>query len=535
MFFFEKKNQKTFLLLDLVNTKKQKFFASFFQKRSAFLLLFLAAAAPAPPWEERYYNPKPAPGDLALPIPCGGALILRPVAVPAGNAALDDRAIQLGSPSAELGFNEYQRGAFLAAPFTADGTHVFYIGKYAVTRDQYAAVTGTCPAAPTPRGRIAQADISWFDAVNFTQLWSSWLLANARDKLPRHGQAIAFVRLPTEEEWEYAARGGASVSESDYLAPTWPMPEGIERYAVAGAGGSDGRPQQVGQMLPNPLGLYDMLGNVEQWVLDPYRLNRVGRLQGQTGGLVARGGSYATPLAQLRSSMREEIPPFDPARNAPTHLAFIGFRVALAADAGGGLGDVAALRQAFEALQHDPTSQGDDPQATIARLKQQTADPAIRQGLDRIGAQLATDARGRADAARESVRAQMEAATALAYVVWRVQVIIRAQQAQLDNPAFKDLQNADDLARVKRAIAVNQADQQTALDGYARLLREAAIGPAAAVVADQARILTQELRGRADRRTRFVEIAAKHLAELGAGRPVAPDVMLKDIVAVPAQ
>lgn len=484
-------------------------------------------------WDPRLANPKPAPDDLVLPLPCGGAMAFRPIAVPSGAGPLDDRAIALGNPDAELGFNEYQRGAFLAAPFrAADGTRLFYLGKYDVTRDQYAAVMNpTCPQA-SPRGRVAQANVSWFDAVAFSERLSVWLLANAADKLPKQGATPGFVRLPTEEEWEYAARGGAAVSESDYLAPTWPMPEGPERYAIAGAGVSDGAPQQVGQLLPNPLGLYDILGNVEQWVLEPYRLNRVGRLQGMPGGLVARGASYATPIEALRTSARSEIPPFDPASKTATRLAFVGFRVALGGVGGGDLRDVASLRQAFGALARG-SAPAADLHARIEQMKQATPNPELRRSLDALAAQLAADERARADGAQQVMRADLNAATALCYVVWRVQRIIALQQEQANNPQFKDLQNDPAMQRLRAGIAANEAEQQTALDAYGELLRQAVASGAAASAAAEAQVVTQEMSARADRRRRFIDVVSKHLATLDGGRPLTPPVMLQDIVAVP--
>jgi formylglycine-generating enzyme required for sulfatase activity len=485
-------------------------------------------------WDPPLFNPKPASDDLILPLPCGGGIAFRVIAVPSGAGALDDRAIQLGNPDAELGFNEYQRGAFLAGPFRdANGTRLFYMGKYDVTSDQYAAVMdNTCPQ-PSPRGRAAKASVSWFDAVGFTTRLSTWLLTNAADKLPKQDHSLAFVRLPTEEEWEYAARGGAAVSESDYLAPTWPMPEGPERYAVAGAGVSDGKAQQVGQLLPNPLGLYDVLGNVEQWVLEPYRLNRVGRLQGAAGGQVTRGGSFATPLEELRTSMRSEVPPYDPVKKAPTRLESVGFRVMLSAVVGGELKDVAVLRQAFETLQHS-NAEGTDLHGKIERLKQLTPDETLRRALEGLSAQLAGDERARADAGRETVRAELSAATALCYVVWRVQRIVDAQKLQLDKPEFKDLQTSGMVLRVRAAIAINQTEQQTALDAYVQLLRQVVADAPLPVIAEESQVVTQEMAVRVDRRRRFVEVVVRHITELGGGHAVAPDVMLHDITAIQA-
>ena len=79
------------------------------------------------------------------------------------------------------------------------------------------------------------------------------------------------MRLPTEEEWEYAARGGAAVSELDFLGRTFPMPEGTSRYAwFQGPRSAAGRAQPVGMLEPNPLGLHDILGNVGELVLEPF-------------------------------------------------------------------------------------------------------------------------------------------------------------------------------------------------------------------------------------------------------------------------
>jgi formylglycine-generating enzyme required for sulfatase activity len=495
-------------------------------------------------WDERFFNPKPAEGDLILPMPCDGAMVFRPVGVLDRGGPLDDKPVELGAADTDLGFNEFERKTYLAAPFTAsDGKRLYWMGKYEVTRDQYAAVTGQCPT-PSPAGRLAQSEVSWSDAVLFTERWTAWLLQNARDSLPRHGQDYGYIRLPTEDEWEYAARGGAKVTESEYLARTFPMPDGVDRYAVAGARASEGRPQQVGQLLPNPLGLHDILGNVSEWVLDSYRLNHVGRPHGMAGGEIARGGSYITPLSELRTSMRDEIPPFDPSRNAPSRLRFVGFRVVLASPAGGGLQAVEALRKAFEEVkadaQRNSTSTADASQKLLQQMQQEvqqqtTDNTRLRTELDRLAARLAAEASARAEAAREALGAQVSGAAALAYTVCRLGRTITVQQEALQNiekldpklnpnppgsPGYRMLQDG---------LAVNRADRASSLDAYSAVVRRAAADLSRQDLDSVLQQVKREYQERSDRRLALLPVVSTHLVGFAEQHPMSPDKMLQGI------
>ena len=471
-------------------------------------------------WEERWYNPKPAADDFLLPLPCGGKLVFRPVDVPASADPLADRAMMLGDPEVDpFGYIEYVRSAFLAAPFPApDGGRRYFIGKYTVTRDQYAAMTGKPCQPPAAPGRVAMNNVSHPDAMAAATAWSSWLLANARDALPQRrntpDSARGFVRLPTEEEWEFAARGGTKVSEQEFLGRTWPIPEGIERYAMAGSRQAGGRAQQVGQLLPNPLGLHDMLGNVAQMTLEPFRLNRVGRSHGQAGGVVARGGNYTSPPASLHTAMRVEIPPYNRETSAPSALATVGFRLVIAAVTVDGLAETEAIRRAFVAASAQGQAEADatDPRRLIARLKEVTADGALRQGLDRLEARLAQDNRGRGDEASATVGAQLEAAAGLATAVWT-----------LENSALLTIEIAEafykNIPAVKQELLASAADlraqQIPGVQGYMRQLRMMATGSARRTIPDQLDVLRREFEGRGERRlSGFLPMIARHAALL---------------------
>ena len=439
-------------------------------------------------WETKFFDPHPIDGDLVLPLPCGGAMAFRPVDVPSGPGPLDDRAVTLGQAATDQGYSEYLRSDFLGAPFPGEqtGARRYYLGKYSVTRDQYAALSGQCPE-PSIAGRVAQTGVSWTEAVAYAASWSGWLLKHAPDRLPRRGPALAYARLPTEAEWEYAARGGARVTEEEFLGPTWPMPEGVERYVLSGTRAAGGRVGQVGQRLPNPLGLYDMLGNAGQMMLEPYRLNRVGRPHGQAGGVVVRGGNYTVNPAALHTAMRDEIPPFDATTGEPTRLPTMGFRLALSAPSAGTLPEVEQARAAFAALSGERTRTADDPRAAIALLREGTADEALRGALDRLSARLTSDERARADLAATALAAQLEAGVVLAQSVWSFNNLATIQRGFLDgmtDPASRQT--------VEAGMQRNLTQSEAAMDSYARLLRQIATGPARGGIGAQSTILRQE-------------------------------------------
>jgi formylglycine-generating enzyme required for sulfatase activity len=129
----------------------------------------------------------------------------------------------------------------------------FYIGKYSVTQAQWVAVMGSNPSANRNDNQQPVEMVSWDNAQEFITRLNSLTGKN--------------YRLPTEAEWEYAARGGNKGNGYMYSGSN-DLNE-VGWYNI----NSSNQPHPVGQKKPNELGIYDMSGNVWDWCLDGYISN----------------------------------------------------------------------------------------------------------------------------------------------------------------------------------------------------------------------------------------------------------------------
>ncbi len=261
-------------------------------------------------------GPRASPDPATAPLAAG--TVFRDCPLCPEMAVIPAGSFRMGSP------------AWNAGPFGGDGpprrvtiAYAFAIGVYEVTFDEWGACAdaGGCGGREPGdygwgRGRRPVTDVSWDDA----QAYARWLSAET-------GEAY---RLPSEAEWEYAARAGTQTSrywgdgEEDQCryANGWdrewggtPRGRGInEQFGLTTASCSDGQGEgtaPVGSYEPNRFGLYDMLGNLTEWAEDCWNAGYADAPDDGSawspGGCerrVLRGGTWSYAVEMLRVDFR---------------------------------------------------------------------------------------------------------------------------------------------------------------------------------------------------------------------------------------
>jgi hypothetical protein len=296
------------------------------------------------------YNPKPNSDDFILPMPTLNGIgdinmVFRKLKVHGaefwGNS---QRLISIGENASK--FKGMISGAFYDRK---QANWFYYLGKYEVSIAQYITVMGKGDLESglehfyklsgnkkqvakikrvNDRGLIRElakpiAWITWWDFQNFIRQYNLWCYSNTDclNKLPRISKtnwkdAInkdrdppGFFRLPTELEWEYAARGGYEAG-SNFENSLPFIQDKIKQYAWAKPYSKNGA-TRIGRW-QDSYGFYDLFGNVQELTSSLYVAEMI---QGKVGGLTTRGGSFQDQAKTLSSAFRREIELYKPKEN----------------------------------------------------------------------------------------------------------------------------------------------------------------------------------------------------------------------------
>ncbi len=265
-----------------------------------FLLLFWC-------YDEFFWTFSLRPGPLKINIPANtlkaektftNSIGMKFKLIPAGS-------FMMGSPE-----NEQGRSSDEGPQHKVTLTQPYYMGIYEVTQEEYEKVIGTNPSA-FKGARLPVESVSWDEAQDFCR------------KLSQLDTSMTY-RLPTEAEWEYAARAGTKTAY--YWGDSFDA-----RYAWCDQNSGE-KTHEVGTRQANPWGLFDISGNVWEWCEDWYANYPTGEQvdpKGAASGLyrVIRGGGWCGIPLRSQSAIRHSSMPF-------SRYISLGFRVLAVPKAG---------------------------------------------------------------------------------------------------------------------------------------------------------------------------------------------------------
>ena len=204
-----------------------------------------------------------------------------------------------------------------------------YMGKYEVTQAQWLAIMGEWPGTePSETYGVGDSYPAYWLALSDCRNFITALNTHITDT----GQGSATLRLPSESEWEYACRAGTQTRF--YFGDSSCAPEGfdtcdLDEYAWWAGNNSPNGTKEVGLKLPSAFGLYDMHGNMKEWVADYYHdYDDDSRpddgspwLDPHSPNGLVRGGYWYNYAKDCRSAARQRL-------GQDNKVPYIGFRLA---------------------------------------------------------------------------------------------------------------------------------------------------------------------------------------------------------------
>lgn len=307
--------------------------------------------------QEDFFNPSADKDDITVLLPCDFKMVFRKIYTSHEHSKIKDASYSAGSGQNPSPFAQNPNERHIQGGFYDKKGYYFLLSKYELMQGQYEALTlkegQKCPAM-SRKLQLPAVNISYYDAQNAALNMSEFLQKNDQDfgLADKSLSKNVYARMPTDSEWEFAARGGIEVSEVEFDGNLPPLPDGEKTLAdyawFQGPQSANGKLQLPARLAPNPLKLYDMLGNVQEMVFDLFKATRTGRLHGQNGGLTVRGGSFMTPASQMSSASRTEKALISGGK--PVKAKDMGTRFALSMPVANSASEVRELNEEIEKL-----------------------------------------------------------------------------------------------------------------------------------------------------------------------------------------
>jgi formylglycine-generating enzyme required for sulfatase activity len=226
------------------------------------------------------------------------------------------------APLSSVGFVRVDAGTFSMGGNQVRISKGFYMSDHEVTQKEWVDVMGSNPSY-FKGDTLSVESVSWYEAIEYCNkrsvkegLSPAYTVSGTNVTWNKNASGY---RLPTEAEWEYAARGGNKSKGYEYSGSS--SVDGAAWYT----GNSGGKTHPVKTKSANELGVYDMSGNVREWCWDWYGSYGSGAQIDPTGASsgtdrVNRGGSWDDSAANVRSAAR--------GYNTPSYrFSYRGFRL----------------------------------------------------------------------------------------------------------------------------------------------------------------------------------------------------------------